>query len=242
MNIWHKLSVKQKFLTVFIVQYISIILVFLILDVDTEINFFTFIGIPIYFGTIISESPIKKTFFIFNIIIILLFLPDNCFNLMQNFNIDYNQLKNYSGKNIRNSTSGKSITSAHFALKKDEEKTMYFTCSPISKDFDDCYKELLQYFGYGDYGDSYYGNNISVKYAEFYHFQMLMIIPFFHKEKVIYEIKHNDKIIYGYDYFINKFSQQRKNLLIFVVYLILNSVVFCFFYHWIQKDFLKHSQ
>lgn len=235
---WRDISIKKKFITLFIIQCISIILVFLILDINTDINFFTFVSFIIFF---ISLNDSKKTCFIFNIIILLLFLPDNSFNLMQNFNVDYNQLKNYSGENIRNSTSGKSVTSSHFALKKDE-KTMYFTCSPVSKDFDDCYKELLQYFGYGDYGDSYYGNNISVKYAEFYHFQMLTIIPFFHKENVIYEIKHNDKIIYGYDYFINKFSQQRKNLLIFVVYVILNSVVFCFFYHWIQKDFLKHSQ
>lgn len=241
MNIWHKLSIEKKCFTVFIIQYISIILVFLILDIDFDINFCTLLSFIIPFITL-SDLFTKKTFFIFNIIILLLFLPDNCLNLMQNFNIDYNQLKNYSGKNIRNSTGGKAVTAAHLALKKDEEKTMYFTCSPVSKDFDDCYKELLQYFGYGDYGDSYYGNNISVKYAEFYHFQMLTIIPFFHKENVIYEIKHNDKIIYGYDYFINKFSQQRKNLLIFVVYVILNSVVFCFFYHWIQKDFVQHSQ
>lgn len=238
MNIWHKLSIEKKCFTVFIIQYISIILVFLILDIDFDINFCTLLSFVIFF--IGSDLFTKKTFFIFNIIILLLFLPDNCFNLMQNFNIDYNQLKNYSGKNIYASTGGKSVTAAHLALKKDEdEKRMYFTCSPVSKDNDDCYKELSQYFGYGD---SRYGNHISVKYAEIYHFQMLTFIPFIQKDKVIYEIKHNDKIIYGYDYFINKFSQQRKNLLIFVVYVILNSVVFCFFYHWIQKDFLKHSQ
>ncbi|MBQ9683279.1 MAG: hypothetical protein IJV35_08435 [Neisseriaceae bacterium] len=239
MNIWHKLSIEKKCFTVFIIQCISIILVFLILlDIDTNINFvtlFLYVIFLLFFS--MRDLLTKKTFFIFNIFVLLLFLPDNCFNLMQSFNIDYNQLKNYSGENIYGSSGGKS-TGSYFVLKKDK-KRMYFICSPVSKDNDDCYKELSQYFGYGD---SRYGNHISVKYAEIYHFRIIFVMPIIYKEKVIYEIKHNDKIIYGYDYFINKFSQQRKNLLIFVVYLILNSVVFCIFYHWIQKDFVQHSQ
>ncbi|MBP3220788.1 MAG: hypothetical protein J6M43_01970 [Neisseriaceae bacterium] len=236
MNIWHKLSVKQKFLTVFIIQNISIALSLWILDIDFW--FIIFFSV-IFFIYNISELVTKKTFFIFNICILLLLLPDNCFNLMQNFNIDYNQLKNYSGENVYSEhTAGKSSPSFHLILKNNEQK-FGFRCSPLNH-YDSCNREISQYFGYGS--ENYYGNDISVKYAEISHIRMMFVVPFISKEKVIYEIKHNDKIIYGYDYFINKFSQQRKNLLIFVVYLILNSVVFCVFYHWIQKDFLKHSR
>ncbi|MBR7001078.1 MAG: hypothetical protein IKI11_00220, partial [Neisseriaceae bacterium] len=236
MNIWRKLSIKQKFLTVFIIQNISIALSLWVLDVDFGIILLFFIAFCFYQ---ISDEVPKKIFFIFNICILLLLLPDNCFNLMQNFNIDYNKLKHYSGENVYSEhTAGKSSPSFHLVLKNNEQE-LGFRCSQLNY-YDDCNREISQYFGY--VSENYYGNNISVKYTEISHIRMMFVVPFISKEKVIYEIKHNDKIIYGYDYFINKFSQQRKNLLIFVVYVILNSVVFCFFYHWIQKDFLKHSQ
>ena len=153
--------------------------------------------------------------------------------------LNLNKLKHYSGENVEsNSTGGGYIPSFHLVLKNNKQK-FGFRCSPLHH-YDSCNREISQYFGYAS--ENYYGNDISVKYADISHIEMMFVVPFISKEKVIYEIKHNDKIIYGYDYFINKFSQQRKNLLIFVVYLILNSVVFCFFYHWIQKDFVQHSQ
>lgn len=232
MNIWHKLSIKKKFITTFIIQNISLILVYLVLDVDFNLLF------PLFIALLISMKNDeyakikynKKTFFIITICLNIVFLLSYDWMLMKNVNVTYNDLKNYSGEHIHSLRVGK-YSNNYVTIQKDKQQRS-FQCSFIYDD--DCYDEFIQYFGI----DNQYGQNISIKYAEFSSF----IVPFLNDEKIIYEIKHNDKIIYGYDYFINKFSRQQKNLRIFAVYLILNSVVFCIFYHWIQKDFVKLSQ
>lgn len=238
MNIWHKLSIKKKFITVFIIQNISLIgLLFFIGDSNFSLVIYPMIFV--YFFSILNKE-IKytyKTFLIYCIFIILFWLPANSFNLMQNFNVDYNQLKDYSGESIPSVSSGRSGGVSYLVLKKNKQG-MSFICSPLDTKIDDCYKELEEYFGRGER----YGKNLSVKYGEIQQFRMIaFFMPVIFQEKVIYEIKYNDKIIYSYDYFINKFSMQQRNLWIFAVYLILNSVVFCIFYHWIQKNFVQHS-
>lgn len=64
MNIWHKLSIEKKCFTVFIIQYISIILVFFILDIDFDINFCTLLSFIIPFITL-SDLFTKKNIFYF---------------------------------------------------------------------------------------------------------------------------------------------------------------------------------
>ena len=229
---WRDISIKKKFIMVFIIQNIILILLSFILDVNLTIAIAIFIALLISMKNDEYEKIKynKKTFFIITICLTTVWFLSSDWMLIKNVNVTYNDLNNYSGKHIPSINVGK-YSNRKITLQKDKQERS-FQCSFI--DDDDCYDEFKQYFG----ADNQYGQNISIKYAEFSGF----IVPFLNDEKIIYEIKHNDKIIYGYDYFINKFSQQRKNLLIFVVYLILNSVVFCFFYHWIQKDFLKHSQ
>ncbi|MBQ9682548.1 MAG: hypothetical protein IJV35_04685 [Neisseriaceae bacterium] len=229
---WRDISIKKKFITVFIIQNISLILLSLVLDITFSIGFGIFIALLISMKNdeYAKIKYNKKTFFIITICLTIVFFLSYDWRLIKNVNVTYNDLNNYSGKHISHLRAGNS-SSRCFTLQKDEQERC-FQCSFIY--YDECYDEFKQYFG----ADNQYGQDISIKYAEFSSF----IIPFLNDEKIIYEIKHNDKIIYGYDYFINKFSRQQKNLRIFAVYLILNSVVFCIFYHWIQKDFLKHSQ
>lgn len=83
-----------------------------------------------------------------------------------------------------------------------------------------CIEELKKYFG-----DSGQGKAITVKYAEFKHYGEFL--PFIaNKGGLIYEISHDGKIIYPYEYFIDKYSTGKKNFFIFTIFLLGTSIGF----------------
>ena len=119
---------------------------------------------------------------------------------------------------------------------KSDNKYETFECSIGGVLFsidDDCSKELRSYFG-NKYSDTY-NKNISVKHYRFY---PMSIYSF----NLIYEIRHNNETIFDYYYFINKYHQQQKNEIIYAIYLILSTFVFCIGYYLIQRNSVEHIQ
>lgn len=235
MDIWHKLSIKQKFLTVFIIQDISLLLALIFLGAN--FGLLIFISLLVFWFFYNSDNLTKKYFFIFSIVMMCSWLLENSMSLRSDINVDYNQLKSYSG-NTAHDSHGRGPGLHHHFMKLEKNRNgnyrdgghRNFICG--IKYFSSCSEELRDYFGKGNI----YDKNISVKYAEFPDINTIVfIIPFFTDENIIYEIKHNDKIIYDYDYFISKYSQEQKNAKIYAIYLILNTLIFCVFYHRIQK-------
>lgn len=55
------------------------------------------------------------------------------------------------------------------------------------------------------------------------------------KQMYIYEISHQGKVIYNYEYFIQKYRHQRIKHAIYMIYLVLNSIVFILIYRSIFK-------
>ncbi|MBR3424899.1 MAG: hypothetical protein IKG79_02480 [Neisseriaceae bacterium] len=229
---WKDICIKKKFMIIFFIQTISLI-GFAFCTEDN--NFFIMLPFVICFLFIIISKSFgcdKRTYFIYSVCVSLFWLSTNFWYLIKDFNIGYDQLKNYSGITFN---PNHKYSASHLFLNESKPK-IFFDCSPLANE--SCFKEVTQYFGVKDE----YGKNISVKYVEFSVVDIDMyIIPTINNKKVIYEIKHNDKIIYSYDYFISKFSKQQQNLRFFAVYLILNSMVFCILYHLIQKNFVEHS-
>ena len=60
------------------------------------------------------------------------------------------------------------------------------------------------------------------------------------KQLVIYEISHQDKVIYDYDYFIKKYKWQRTKYILYTIYLVLNSIVFIFVYRSVFQKLSVH--
>ena len=228
---WLELSIEKRFLAAFILQNITLIGFAFCVEDD---HFFgtLFIVSLICFCLFANEKlKLKKVYFTYSICFVLWWLSDHNNCLLIDFNVDYNQLKKFSGR-VEDSYYGPgSISTYDFTLVTglNKKNNKNFVCFPK---YDACYKEKSKY----------YRKNISVKYAEFsVSFPVAGIIPAFIDRRVIYEIEHNGKIIYSYNYFINKYSQQQRNLRIFAIYLIVNSLVFCIFYQWIQKKYVQHS-
>ena len=236
MGIWHKLSIKQKFLTVFIIQNISLLLALIFLGAN--FGLIIFMGLLVLFFFYNYNNSTKKYFLIFSIVMMCHWLLDNSMSLRSDINVNYNQLKSYTGNTAPiNSNPGGGGSHHHYMKLEKNKNGNYrdgshrdFICG--IKSFSSCTNEAVNYFGKGNT----YDKNLSVKYDEFSDIHMIFIIPFFIDENIIYEIKYNDKVIYNYDYFINKYTQQQKNAKIYSIYLILNTLLFCVFYHWIQKS------
>ena len=230
---WRELSIDKRFITVSIIQTSSIIAFSFFIEDDNVFVIVPFILVFYLYVLNTKFKEYKKSFFVYSICISLFWIHTYSWYLTKDFSVSYNGLKNYSGINWKNTKS----SVGQLILNKDGIKSS-FDCSITS--YGSCYKEIKQHFNI----KNLYGHSISVKYHEFSSYDVLMwIIPFHYRNpKNIYEIKHNGDILYSYDYFINKYSRQQRNLRIFAIYLIVNSLVFCIFYHWIQKDFVKHSQ
>lgn len=225
---WRELSIVQKFIILFILQNTSLIL-FSFFTEDDHVGVLSPIIIA-FSSYLIRKVPTYKYFFIYSICISLCWLFAQNTSLIRNFHIDYNELKEYSGKVTYLHCAGRGCRGFHFfSLRKDENISKGFICLPFG--FDGCRKETKE------------GNNISVKYVELYVISTVGgIIPIWGRENVIYEINDDDdKITYSYDYFIKKYSQQQKNVRIFATYIVIHSFVFCILYYMIHKNFIKRS-
>ena len=223
---WRELSISKKFTIVFALQNFSLFLAWLFLDANFVFLFFLGFGMMLYSYNA-GDDWTKNEIFVFSIIAVSLWLLENNMILRTDVDVDYNKLKSYSGVTIYNNQS----KSAHvLRLGSNDSKYETFECSigGILLDADDdCDEELRSYFGRGNT----YDKNISVKHYKLY--------PTFN---LIYEIRHNNETIFSYDYFINKYHQQQKNAIIYAIYLIVNTLVFCIFYHLIQKNSVQHTQ
>ncbi|MBR0212031.1 MAG: hypothetical protein IJQ55_00335, partial [Alphaproteobacteria bacterium] len=226
---WGELSIDKKFRVVFALQNFSLFLAWLFLDAN--FGFLVFLGFGILISSYVPENEwardwTKTGYFTFSVLVLLFWLLENNMILRTDVDVDYNKLKSYSGVTIYNNQS----KSAHVLRLGSDSKYETFECSigGILLDVDDdCDEELRSYFGRGNT----YDKNISVKHYKLY--------PTFN---LIYEIMHNNKTIFSYDYFINKYHQQQKNAILFAIYLIANTLVFCIFYHLIQKNSVQHTQ
>ena len=126
-------------------------------------------------------------------------------------------------------------------IQSDNQK-LRFSCSKAAHSY--FCDELKDYFN----ENNKYLKDISVKYAvqqKYFNQDFPVLIyrglTFFPeylssvdfsklKQFVIYEISYQGKVIYNYEYFINKYRQQRIKHAIYMIYLVLNSIVFIFIY------------
>ena len=140
---------------------------------------------------------------------------------------EYNELKSFSGILFHPSFCNRrgSSCSGRIFLKSPEADSRDLKSSEQYFDFYcdrflvwSCNEELKKYFGkYPVYLEGKVV--ISVKYAEFRHYEELL--PFITtRGRHIYEISHNGKIIYPYEYFIDKYSTGKKNFYIFTIFLL----------------------
>lgn len=100
------------------------------------------------------------------------------------------------------------------------EGKIRFNCNLIFGDTR--HNEVAKHFGIKEK----YGKVITVKYAEFSH----PFIPFNHADRLIYEIAHDGETIFPYEYFINKFSNERKILFIFTALFWMSGIGFAVIY------------
>ena len=227
---WRELSISKKFTIVFALQNFSLFLAWLFLDANFGALFF--LGFFVLFASCVPENDwardwTKTGYFTFSILVLLFWLLENNMILRTVVDVDYNKLKSYSG--FTKDGGSKSGISMKLGVKSDN-KYRSFGCSFSGFLFgSSCTEELVSYFG----RSNTYGQNMSIKY---YNFTAAMT------GNVVYEMKHNDKVIYDYNYFVSKYHKQQRNSIIYAVYLIANTLVFCIFYHLIQKNSVQHTQ
>ena len=246
---WGELSIDKKFRVVFALQNFSLFLAWLFLDANFGALFF--LGFFVLFASCVPENDwakdwTKKGLFIISALIMIYWFLENSMSLRADVDVNYNQLKSYSGITVDDPPRGsKGSGDVHYFMRlekhKDEKNQdkegRSFICG--IKPHSSCSEELVSYFGRGNTCDK----NISVRYYEFPDMYSLVIIPlFFSNQQVVYEMKHNDKVIYDYNYFVNKYHKQHRNSIIYAIYLIVNTLVFCIFYHLIQKNSVQHTQ
>ena len=216
---------------------------------DANFLFLFFLGFVIMIYSYNHEDNwTKKGLFIFSAIMIINWFLENSMSLRADVDISYNQLKDYSGITVYEPTTygySKGSGDIHYFMRLEKHKneknqnkeTSGFICG--IKSHSSCNDELINYFG----RSNTYDKNISVKYYEFTDIYSLVIIPlFFSNQQVVYEMKYNDKVIYDYNYFVSKYHKQQRNSIIYAIYLIVNTLVFCIFYHLIQKNSVQHTQ
>lgn len=132
------------------------------------------------------------------------------------------------------------IQSENQKLRFSCSKSIFYGCDEVEAYFNKKWKDILSS-----------RENLSVKYAVQ---QKYLAIPYITirglsffpklfpkliseppetpslKQWVIYEISYQDKVIYNYEHFIQKYRQQRIKHAIYMIYLVLNSIVFIFIY------------
>ncbi|MBR3482315.1 MAG: hypothetical protein IKH45_05465 [Neisseriaceae bacterium] len=233
---WSELPINKKFAIVFALQNFSLFLAWLFLDANFGYLIVLSLLLFVLFYTQ-GDRWTKKGFFIFSAIFVWMWFLDNSMGLRSNIDVNYNQLESYSGTTVHINGSRAVAT----MIQKDKTGNYRnggrrsFICG--IKSSSSCSEELGNYFGH------IYNQNISVKYREFPNTHALFyIIPFVTNANVVYEMKHNDKVIYDYNYFVSKYHKQQRDLIIFAIYLIVNTLVFCIFYHLIQKNSVQHTQ
>ena len=242
---WSELPINKKFAIVFALQNFSLFLAWLFLGANFGYLIVLSLLLFVLFYTQ-GDRWTKKGFFIFSAIFVWMWFLDNSMGLRINLDVNYNQLKSYFGITVSRSNGRGSAATIHheMILEKDKHGNYRnggkrgFICG--IKSSSSCNEELINYFG----RSNTYNQNISVKYYEFPTDTqaLLYIIPFVTNANVVYEIKHNDKVIYDYNYFVSKYHKQQRDLIIFAIYLIVNTLVFCTFYHLIQKNSVQHTQ
>ena len=238
MTNWNELPIRKKFAILFALQNFSLFLAWLFLGANFGYLIALSLLLFIFFYIIQGDRWTKKGFFIFSAIFVWMWFLDNSMGLRSNVDVNYNQLKSYSGTTV---SIGGSRAIATMIQKYENGNYRNgglrgFICG--IKSSSSCNKELKNYFGRGNTNSQ----NISVKYYEFNGTLSFFIIPIFTNSNVVYEMKHNDEVIYDYNYFIHKYHQQQRDLIIFAIYLIVNTLVFCIGYHLIQKNSVQHTQ
>ena len=246
---WRELSIDKKFRVVFALQNFSLFLAWLFLDANFGALFF--LGFFVLFASCVPENDwardwTKKGLFIISALIMIYWFLENSMSLRADVDVNYNQLKSYSGITVPEqslkSRGGSNVRDymrleKHKDEKNQKKETRLFICG--IKFYYSCTEELRNYFG----RENTYNQNISVKYYEFPDIGSLAFIPLsFYNQKAVYEMIHNDKVIYDYNYFVSKYRKQQRNSIIYAIYLIVNTLVFCIFYHLIQKSSVQHTQ
>lgn len=233
---WKK-SVHIKCMAIFILQLALIYVVAKWLDVF-GMSAILFLGgvFGILFGSINASIQDRAPYKIY-IVVTVYFCA---FHVLTNFDgfftdarREYYELKEFSGIIFEPSRGGGRVSGSpgRINLKSPEGRWRNLgDGEPYSGFYCDrflgwsCSEELMKYFG-----KPYYlrceGKVITVKYAEFRHYEELL--PFItDKGGLIYEISHDGKIIYPYEYFIDKYSTGKKNFFIFTIFLLGTSIGF----------------
>ena len=232
---WKK-SVHIKCMAIFILQLALIYVVAKWLDVS-GVSAILFLGgiYGILFGSInasIQDRAPHKPYIVVTVYFCAMHILMNFDGFFTDAHREYHELKEFSGVIFEPNRGGGRVSGSpeRINLKSPEGRWRNLgDGEPYSGFYCDrflgqtCGKELKKYFG----KPSVYlrGEVIAVKYAEFRHYGELL--PFItDKGGLIYEISHDGKIIYPYEYFIDKYSTGKKNFFIFTIFLLGTSIGF----------------
>ena len=226
---WKK-SAHIKCMAIFILQLVLIYVVAKLLDVSSVlvdlflVGFFGILFLCVNAATL-DFAP-HKLCIGFAVYLLALHMLMNFDGFFTSAHRERHELKLFSGIIFEPSRGGGKggALGEHINLKSPEgNRRNWGDGEPYSGFYCDrflgktCNEELKKYFG--DSYTSWQGKTITVKYAEFRHYGE--ILPFItNKGGLIYEMSHDDKVIYPYEYFIDKYSTGKKNFYIFTIFLL----------------------
>ena len=194
-------------------------------------NFLDYILLFIIFLPNLKYSYKKYTWL--SLIFLIYFCCEFNVQLRTDFKIPFNELEDYLGTAFNSENCKKEVysylyphrkclpKSGYFYLK-DEWLSTEFICNIVDRN---C-KKLLTNNNYWLKKDS--NDIISVKYA---------VISFFSYDKLlVYEISKNGKIIYSYDFFVQKYQNDKKRIIYFLIFLLFNVIIFFFLFKRIKHN------
>ena len=236
---WKK-SEHIKCMAIFILQLALIYIVAKWLDVF-GMSAILFLGgvFGILFGSInasVQDRAPYKIYIVVTVYFCAMHILMNFDGFFTDAHREYSELKSFSGVLFRPDTGGGRVAGSPESINLKIPEGRWRNLGdgePYSRFYCDrflgwsCGKELKKYFGKPSV--YLYGEVITVKYAEFIHHADLL--PFItEKGGLVYEMSHDGKVIYPYEYFIEKYSRGKRNFYIFTLFLLGTSIGFCFIY------------
>ncbi|MDO5686725.1 MAG: hypothetical protein Q4G42_04995 [Neisseria sp.] len=196
-----------------------------------------------------SIQYLKLLFFVLGIGVPLSFFISSYMVVTTEFKVKYNDLKDFAGMSFYEVTGHYTYTkngigkyfdkkstgsrcpacgeeAGWLYLKSDGDLRMRFRCDIL---YPRCMGELKRYYGYSVVKDNF----IYIKYKVFNN-NLLGI-----SQNLIYEISDNGVVIYGFDYFLDKYEKQRKGVIILNIYFFIVFILFGIFYYQIFKHIGK---
>ena len=227
---WKK-SAHIKCMAIFILQLALIYFVAKLLNVSSVLVGLFLVGFfGILFGSVNAfgqKYAPHKVFIAFTVYLCASHILANFDGFLTDARREYHDLKSFSGILFYPSACNRrgAACSERIFLKSPEGDSRDLKSGERYSDFycdrflgGSCSEDLSKYFG-EPFVYLYGKAVISVKYAEFINYDETF--PFITtKGKHVYEILHDGKVIYPYEYFIDKYSTGKKSFYIFTIFLL----------------------